>query len=141
MYDDRNAFLGTGWSFPPSFDQVSNSVRMASELADIEESIYVILTTMPGERVMQPEFGCYISRLVFDNINAGFLTELNDMLALALLKFEPRIKFQHAHVIQQNIPEGIVHIRIDFSVIITNTRHNIVYPYYFEEGTNIRELV
>lgn len=140
MQQNRGTILGTGWSFPPAFDRAVSTVQMVSNLTDIEQSIFLIITTLPGERLMQPEFGCYLSRLVFEIVSATFLTEVNDIIRLALLKFEPRIIFNQADLINQDINNGITHIRIDFSVITTNTRHNVVYPYYFEEGSNIRAL-
>jgi phage baseplate assembly protein W len=135
--EEGTTFLGRGWSFPPAFDRMSMSVNMVADLEDIQESIRVILATAPGERVMQPEFGCHIRRMVFERLDTAFINELNDIVRQALLNFEPRIKFLQATVIQENQVDGILHIEIGFSVIITNTRHNIVYPFYFLEGTNI----
>jgi phage baseplate assembly protein W len=137
--EGANSFLGRGWAFPPSFDRGSMSVKMVSELEDIQESIRIILSTTPGERVMQPAFGCPLRRMVFERLDTAFINELNDIIRQALLNFEPRIRFIEAVVIQENVLEGIVYIEIGFSVIITNTRHNLVYPFYFLEGTNISE--
>jgi phage baseplate assembly protein W len=137
--EGANSFLGRGWAFPPSFDRGSMSVKMVSELEDIQESIRIILSTTPGERVMQPAFGCPLRRMVFERLDTAFMNELNDIIRQALLNFEPRIRFIEAVVIQENVLEGIVYIEIGFSVIITNTRHNLVYPFYFLEGTNISE--
>lgn len=137
MDQEGKAFLGRGWSFPPSFDRMNNTNQMASGITDIEESIRIILGTTPGERIMQPEFGCYIKRMVFEQISSNLITELNHIVGSALLNFEPRIKFLRADFPDQANAEGIIHMRIDYSVIITNTRHNIVYPFYIAEGTNV----
>ncbi|NCT94931.1 MAG: GPW/gp25 family protein [Chitinophagaceae bacterium] len=138
MNKEIKSFLGTGWSFPPVFSKFSNSIQMVSEEQDIEESIRIILNTFPGERVMQPEFGCYLKRLVFEKVDASLITQINDVIARALLNFEPRIKFINSEVLQRDDMEGVLMIRIHYSIIITNTRHNIVYPFYFTEGTNVQ---
>ena len=137
MNQEEKTFLGNGWSFPPVFGRINNSVQMVPGLIDIEESIKIILGTAPGERIMHPEFGCHIKRLVFEKLDSHLVAEINDVIAHALLKFEPRIKFLKAEVIKKNEIEGIIDLQIDFSVVITNTRHNIVYPFYLSEGTNI----
>ena len=139
MKKEIDSFLGTGWSFPPVFNRFTNSVKMVSELDDIRESIYLILETYPGERVMQPEFGCYLKRLVFEKIDTSLTVRINEAIGKALLHFEPRIKFINAEVVNRNDLEGIITLQINFSVIITNTRHNIVYPFYFTEGTNVAD--
>jgi len=137
MQQELKSFLGTGWSFPPTFYKFSNTVHMVSDLADIEQSIRIILDTYPGERVMQPEFGCFIKRFVFEKIDNSLMLKINEEIDRALLYFEPRIKFIDAEIIEQDDNNGILFIRINFSVIITNTRYNIVYPFYFNEGTNV----
>lgn len=137
--DEQRSFLGRGWAFPPSFDRISMSVNMVSELEDIIQSMRIILGTIPGERVMQPTFGCQLRRMVFERVDTAFINELNDIIRMALLSFEPRVKFLAAEVLEENTLEGKVVVDISFSVIITNTRHNIVYPFYFLEGTNISE--
>jgi phage baseplate assembly protein W len=132
-----NTFLGRGWTFPPSFDRINNANQMASDLTDIEESIRIILGTTPGERMMQPQFGCQIKRVVFEQISSNLVMEINHVIGNALLNFEPRIKFLQAVFLDDVNMEGLVHIRIDYSIITTNTRHNIVYPFYIAEGTNV----
>ena len=132
-----NTFLGRGWSFPPSFDRINNASQMASDLLDIEESIRIILGTTPGERMMQPRFGCDIRKVVFEQISTNLITRMNHVIGHALLNFEPRIKFLQAEFLEEVNSEGIVRVRIDYSIITTNTRHNIVYPFYLAEGTNV----
>lgn len=139
MANEINSILGTGWSFPPTFNKFSNTVQMASDLQDIEESIRIILETFPGERIMQPEFGCFLKRLVFEKIDASLIQQINDTIGKALLNFEPRIKFINCEFLNSNEVNGVLNIGINFSIIITNTRHNIVYPFYITEGTDVPE--
>ncbi|MDR6570907.1 MULTISPECIES: GPW/gp25 family protein [Chitinophaga] len=137
MAKDIKSFLGTGWSFPPSFDKPNASVLMVSDVADIEESIRIILSTIPGERTMLPDFGCNIRKLVFEVADSRFSGELNHLIYHALLEYEPRIKLVDSQIVDQTMESGTVYVQINYTVISTNTRHNLVYPFYFLEGTNI----
>lgn len=134
---EPNSFLGTGWSFPPDFNRMDRSVMMVSDITDIEESIRIILSTTPGERIMQPRFGCDLKRLVFEKIDSTLTASLDHLIYHALLEFEPRISFLNTEILESEELDGKLLIRIHFKVIITNSRHNIVFPFYLIEGTNI----
>lgn len=137
MYQEIQSFLGTGWSFPPGFNKFSHTVNLVSDLSDIKESIGIILGTYPGERIMQPKFGCYVKRLAFENIDESLLIRINEEIARALLHFEPRINFIGSELVDRDDLNGLLYIRINYTVIITNTRYNIIYPFYLTEGTLI----
>ena len=83
------AFLGTGWGFPVTFGKHSRAmtVKMVAEDEDIKESLHILLNTVPGERVMQPSYGCGIKTRVFDTINESTVTEMKDMIERAVLFF------------------------------------------------------
>lgn len=133
----NQGFLGQGWSFPPQFEKYSKSIRMDNGEEDINNSIRIILGTYPGERLMNPDFGCTIKRMNFENIDKGNINRIQSIIADALVKFEPRIKFENIEIINQNEQEGLVVLQLNYKIIITNTRHNLVYPYYLIEGTNL----
>jgi uncharacterized protein len=135
-----NSFLGTGWSFPPTFTKASNGAAMSENLEDIEESIRIILGTIPGERIMQPDFGCDLKRLVFEKVDSMLVSELNHMIYHALLYYEPRVNLIDVELLMQDELHGMIHLQLNYTVIITNTRHNMVYPFYFLEGTNIARI-
>lgn len=134
---EERTFLGRGWSFPPSFDKQYNANQMSAGLTDIEESIHIILSTTPGERTMQPEFGCNIKMMVFEQFNTSLITEISDVIEHALLNFEPRIKLHRIEVLEEANLDGMIRMQIEYVVISTNTRHNMVYPFYLAEGTNV----
>lgn len=130
-----NAFLGTGWCFPPGFSDASGEIEMVSGETDIEQSIHILLSTTPGERTLLPEYGCGIKRMVFDEINQSTVTKITYLISQALLYFEPRINVNSIEVIVDFALEGRLDIVIDYVVISTNARRNMVYPFYIMEGT------
>lgn len=135
--DTDKTFLGSGWSFPPEFNKRSRSVRMVSGEEDIKESLRILMETKPNERVMQPDFGCGLKSLVFESINPSSLTMIKDTIRRAVLFFEPRIDLEDIEIDEKQAYEGLLTIKLVYTVRTTNSRTNLVYPFYFKEGTNI----
>src|SRR5947207_9897465 len=129
------AFLGTGWSFPPTFSRPLQGVEMVSGVADIHESLGILFATTPGERIMVPLYGCDLWRMVFRDLTTTLLTELKDMVEQAIILWEPRIDVLSVDVIQDPVEDGLVRIGVEFVVRRTNTRSNFVYPFYMREAT------
>jgi phage baseplate assembly protein W len=132
-----NAFLGRGWSFPPTFDKASRGVAMLEDEADIESSLDILLSTRLGERIMQPNYGCNLDEMVFEAMNLTMLTYLKDLVENAILYFEPRIELEGLEIDTSREAEGLLLIMIDYRVRTTNSRFNYVYPFYKNEGTNL----
>ena len=130
-------FLGTGWSFPPEFQGQAKAVKMVSDEEDIRHSLWILLSTAPGERTMQPAYGCGLRTLVFESISASVCTEMQDMIERAILFFEPRITLDRIVVCSDEIAQGLIEIELTYTIRTTNTRSNMVYPFYFLEGTNL----
>jgi len=126
--------LGTGWSFPPEFTS-DRKIKMVAGDQDIKDSLMILLTTTPGERVMMPDYGCAIKSLVFSEINLGTITEIKSMIKHAILYFEPRIILEAIEIDSQDNLNGNLLINIIYTVIVTNSRSNLVYPFYIMEGT------
>lgn len=140
MTDDQSkSFLGRGWGFPPQFDRNNGvlELQMVSLDADIKESLAILLATAPGERVMQPSFGCGLKGMVFENINESMVTELKDLIERAILFFETRISLDEITIDAEDVYEGLIRINIHYTISSINTRSNIVYPFYFQEGTEV----
>lgn len=131
------AFLGTGWGFPPEFDVRNRHVETVSHEDDIRESLIILLSTLPGERLMQPTFGCGIKSMVFHTIDASAITEIRDTIQRAILFFEHRIILDGIDVGTRRELSGILDIDIQYTIRATNHRSNMVYPFYFREGTDI----
>jgi hypothetical protein len=134
------SFLGTGWSFPPEFSK-RGAVKCVTAEQDIHESLNILLSTNPGERVMQPTYGCGLKSQIFDVIDESSSAVMVDLIKRAILFFEPRIKVELITVDSDNSEDllnGFVKINIAYIIRATNNRYNIVYPFYFTEGTNVK---
>lgn len=135
--DDNETFLGTGWSFPPTFDKHSKTVKMVGEEEDIVQSLRLILSTSYGERVMRPDFGSNLALINFRSMDGNTVNELRTYVEQSVLRFEPRVTLHNVEVNQDEIYDGILRIKLDYTIRKINVRTNIVFPYYFKEGTNV----
>lgn len=135
--DIENSFLGRGWSFPPSFDNQGRSVRMVSAEEDIRQSLQILLATRLGERVMRPSFGWKREALMFETMSANFATDLKDEVKTAILFTEPRITLDNVRLNPSRETEGLIEILIEYTIRSTNSRSNLVYPFYTNEATDV----
>ena len=79
-------FLGTGWKFPLQVNAAGGIARARYEQR-VEESIYLILSTAKGERVMLRDFGCGIHDRVFEVSDADLTGDFARLVASGLLDF------------------------------------------------------
>jgi hypothetical protein len=128
-------FLGVGWTFPPAFNLATGGVQMVAAEDDIRESLEILFSTAPGERIMQPDYGCDLNSHLFDTIDETALTHLKTLISDAILYFEPRIVVEDVTFDATAIVDGVLLINIAYFVEMTNARSNMVIPYYLSEGT------
>lgn len=136
MKKDKS-FLGTGWNFPPEFNKAATSTEMISDEEDIRSSLEILLTTRIGERIMQPTYGCEMTKLIFEPIDATLITYIKDLVNDAILYHEPRIVLNSMDVVEADPSGGLVEVHLEYTITATNTRNNYVYPFYKNEGTDI----
>ena len=128
-------FLGRGLAFPLARSPQSGGLRMVADDADVEQSILIILQTVPGERVMRPTFGCGIHELVFDVVNTQLIADVKRVVTEALRRFEARIDVLRVEVDRTAVADGKLLVNLDYRVRTTNQTGNLVYPFYFREGS------
>ena len=126
-------FLGSGWQFPvaPVSDEVP-SIARANEDDSVRQAVWIILGTAPGERVMRPDFGCGIYDLVFEPNDASTAGRVAQEVRQALTVWEPRIDLIDVQVSVHPNNAAALLIEIEYRVRTTNTRFNMVYPFYLE---------
>ena len=135
--EKANSFLGTGWSFPPSFDNASGTVELVSDQQDIQQSLNILLSTSLGERVMQPKYGCNLNDHLFESLNSSVIGYIKDLVEHAILFYEPRILADKIEVTAHDsfdLLEGRFTISVEYIIPETNSRFNYVYDYYKNEA-------
>ncbi len=135
---NNTGFLGKGWSFPPEFNRHARSVKMVSEEEDIRESLRILILTAPGERMMQQAYGCGLKQMVFEEMNESTETEIKDLIQRAVLFYEPRITLNKIEIDIEAMDQGFLSIGLYYTIRTTNSRSNMVFPFYYKEGTGLR---
>jgi uncharacterized protein len=123
-------FLGVGWTLPVSL--ADGQIVAAREEECVRQSIWMILSTSPGERIMRPDFGCGIHDRVFAANSAGNIGETVNAVYLALIRWEARIDLLNVDAAVDPQQPNRLLIQIDYRVRTTNNRFNLVYPFYLE---------
>jgi phage baseplate assembly protein W len=91
-----------GWLFAhPDFDgggmfpgltlSAQGGIGMVEGEAAVRQAVLLLISTIPGERVMRPEYGCDLHQLLFslnDDTTAGMAIHY---ISMALRRWEPRI--------------------------------------------------
>lgn len=126
----ENPYIGTGWSFPPTFSAAGGDIAMTTGKEDIENSLRILFNTELRERVMQPYYGSGMKQKVFDSINQNFLTYTKYIMLHAITYHEARIKLESLDLILDEQIEGRLVVNINYYIRGDYNKYNFVYPYY-----------
>ncbi len=99
MNQQRSGMYGRGWAFPPSFTK-EQGVAMVADQEDIRQSLRIMFSTQPGERIMRPEFGCDLQSAVFENIREELLADISAKINDSILRDEPRVTVEALQLTQ-----------------------------------------
>jgi phage baseplate assembly protein W len=124
-------FLGVGWRTPLGLTP-QGQVAMVRDEDSIRQSIWMILSTAPGERLMRPDFGCGIHQLVFAPNSAATAGQLGEEVRRALIQWEPRVDLLEVDAYPDETQPNRLLIEINYQVRRTNNRFNLVYPFYLD---------
>jgi uncharacterized protein len=125
-------FLGKGWKFPIRVN-AQGGISLSRNEQDIEEALWIILSTAKGERVMEPEFGCGIHDYVFAPNDTGTRNSIAYEVQKALADYEPRIEASVPRVGSSPDAPNRLLIHVDYRVLSNNQKRNLVYPFYLQE--------
>lgn len=130
------SFLGTGWSFPPEFGPGGAELATVSDVEDVHQALAILFATRRGERAMQESFGCNLDEHLFEEIDHALVNRLTNMIHDAILHHEPRIELLDVRIDVDASEVGLLRIALDYVVLGTNSRYNMVFPFYLNEATN-----
>jgi len=124
-----NPLIGSGWTFPPRLSE-RGTIALTGDDDEIEQAIRIILGTVPGQRVMRPDFGCRIHELVFAPNNSATAGLAGRYVIEALTRWEPRIELERVDASPDpDSPERLL-ISVEYRVVATHSNRSLVYPFY-----------
>lgn len=88
---------GRGLGFPPRLDD-QGRLAWSEAAPNIRESIRIILTTEPGERLMLPAFGAGLGRFLFEPNVVTTHRRIEEAVVQSLERWERRIKVDQVEV-------------------------------------------
>ncbi|MEV5508648.1 GPW/gp25 family protein [Streptomyces orinoci] len=124
--------IGAGWSYPGRRVRDTGGVELVRGVAEIEQAIRLILTTVPGERPMRPDFGCEAYALVFDPIDGATAGRVSYDVRTALERWEPRIEViaVEAHTDTDAGEDGRLCVELTYRVRADGQTRTLVVPFY-----------
>jgi phage baseplate assembly protein W len=130
-----NAFLGRGWKFPIQVDETTGRIMMSEFEEDIAESIRIIIGTTKGERVMRPSFGSGIHKFLFGLTDSTTISMLKSEVKESIIEWEARVGDIEVDAELDRNQSGKLLVTITYRVRSTNNMHNLVFPFYINEGS------
>ena len=125
------SFLGKGWTIPLEPDDRSGRLNYESGAEKVRQSIWIILDTEPGERIMRPSFGCGLRFYLMKPNTAATRTLIQREVTTALKTWEPRIDLEDVLVTPGDDP-SLVLIEVAYLHRRDGQKGNLVYPFYLE---------
>ncbi|MEN3359150.1 MAG: uncharacterized protein V7637_3132 [Mycobacteriales bacterium] len=125
----ENSFVGTGWNWPVEPDS-TGAIALISGTEELEQAMYLVLATAPGERPMRPEFGCRLQEYVFAPADAATAGMLAAEVRAALIRWEPRVVVEDVLVSADADEPSTLWIDVRYTVRSSNDRRNLVFPFY-----------
>lgn len=133
MLKNNEGFLGRGWQFPIK-PNASGQLVLTQQDQAVRNSIYLILGTAPGERLMRPDYGCGIHDLVFQPNTPNLRGTIQSQVRKSLVQWEPRIDVLDVRADADPSDPNHLIIRIDYRLRQNNALFNLVYPFYLRES-------
>lgn len=84
--------------------------------ASVRQAVLLLLSTTPGERVMRPDYGCELRRLVFSPNDATTAGLAVHYVRQALRRWEPRIEVLKLDAAPDPSEPGRLDIRLEYRV-------------------------
>lgn len=112
-----------GISFPPRLG-ADGRWAWSEGHENIRESIRVILSTEPGERLMLPEFGGGLRRFLFEPNAASTRRLIEERVTRALAMWEPRIRVEAVTAEEDPADARVVHVTVQYRLVSDGRRES-----------------
>lgn len=122
--------LGSDLAFP-----IAGSFEPIEGIDLLLQDIQLLLLTMPGERVMRPDWGCPLRTYIWENI-ATLVRQGPTVIKNSLQKHEPRITVASVSA-SPNYNTDLVIFKIRFIINATNSEFSLIFP--FRSGTALSQ--
>lgn len=112
MSEQLTEVFGRGWAFPPQFPL--SGVKMAEGADDVNQSLWILFSTLPGERIMREDFGCDLNQFMFLSINDALMSDIEAQIRDCVLRYEPRADINSLAFDTSGISGGHLGVRVSY---------------------------
>ncbi len=109
-------------------------LAMVEDHASIRQAVLLLLSTRPGERIMRPDYGCELYRLIFapnDGTTAGLAIHY---VRRALERWEPRIDILHIDANRNSAQAELLDVLLVYRVRATQVRETLQFSLRLSGG-------
>lgn len=103
-------------------------VQMVSDAETVRQAILLLLLTAPGERVMRPDYGCDLQRLIFSPNDATTAGLAIYYVRRALDRWEPRIEILRLDATANDLEPWQLDILLEYRLKATRQTESLVVP-------------
>lgn len=121
-------WIGVGTQFEDTINQYTGGFNVNTGVTRINQSIWMILSTVKGERFFLPEFGSELDKCLFEQNDEILRTRIILEVNRALGRWEPRIDVTSVNPLIDSSSNELP-ISIDYKIRGTNMTGNYVYPW------------
>lgn len=119
----------SGWNYPVSVDPETGKIKATDVKSDIRQSILILLSTSPGERLFHPDYGCNLKRFMFEPISYELIKGIREEVYSAILKWERRIYHLDVDILNDAEEDNRLIISIRYGIKNFPETDSIFYAY------------
>ena len=115
---DRNDDVFVGIEFPLDHN-LSGFFRQSKTIPQqVKSNIKNLLLTSKGERVFQPNFGCDLKNVIFEQIDIQSLDEVDESIREALSTWLPYVNINDLIIVQSESNPNEITITLEYSTTL-----------------------
>ncbi|PHM66683.1 phage baseplate protein [Xenorhabdus stockiae] len=124
---------GRGWAFPPDFS-LEKGVEMAEGANDVRQSLHILFSTEPGERLMRENYGSGLNDFMFENMRNELFAEIETRIHDSILRYEPRADITDIQVNQAPNKKNTLQVHVMYRLRGSDINQNIQGTLALSEG-------
>ena len=115
---DRNDDVYIGLEFPLDHNLTGFFRQSKTIPQQVKSNIKNLLLTSKGERVFQPDFGCDLRDLLFEQINSETLDGVDNSIRIALDTWLPYVNINDLIIVQDESNPNEITITLEYSTTL-----------------------
>lgn len=117
--------MTAGWGYPFTILSGNGRVRISEERENIRESVRIILSTEPGERILHPDFGTKLHQFIFEVIDAQTEEMIRREIRHSLRLWEKRVCDVEVETDRMTGEQGVLRVEVSYSIVGSGEKERV----------------